>query len=215
LSTCPVEVVACEVYLCGGHGLAGLVGDAWGETNVPGLFAAGDCLANPYGFLPGAMVMGEVAAERAAGRMAQRPTAHDGEARLAKLRGRIERHHRGALEVPVRDFEYKFRRLVNDYVEPPKSEMKLRRFLKETEPMVRDQDDLPAKDPHGLMKVFEAKAGLFCARMAAEASLFRTESRFGLYHERVDYPHKDDQNWKTRVLITAGPDGPVIEKENP
>ena len=104
---------------------------------------------------------------------------------------------------------------MNDYVEPPKSEMKLRRFLKETEPMVRDQDDLPAKDPHGLMKVFEAKAGLFCARMAAEASLFRTESRFGLYHERVDYPHKDDQNWKTRVLITAGPDGPVIEKENP
>ena len=47
-----VEVVMTEIYLCGGHGLSGLVGDAWGETDVPGLFAAGDCLANPYGFLP-------------------------------------------------------------------------------------------------------------------------------------------------------------------
>ena len=29
----------------------------------------------------------------------------------------------------------------------------------------RGMDDLPAKDLHGLMKVFEAKAGLFCARI--------------------------------------------------
>jgi succinate dehydrogenase/fumarate reductase flavoprotein subunit len=215
LHHCPVEVVNSEVYLCGGHGLAGLVGDGWGETNVPGLFAAGDCLANPYGFLPGAMVMGEVVGERVAHRPSNRPTAHDLEDRLAKLQIGIDRHAKGALGVPVKDFEYKFRRLVNEYVAPPKSEMKLRRFLNETESMIRDQDDLPARDPHGLMKVFEAKAGLFCARMAAQASLFRTESRFGLYHERVDFPRKDDKNWKTRVFISAGPDGPIVAKENP
>ncbi|MCP4693116.1 MAG: FAD-binding protein, partial [Desulfobacterales bacterium] len=45
----PVEVVASEIYLCGGHGQAGLVADARGETHTPGLFAAGDCLANPLG----------------------------------------------------------------------------------------------------------------------------------------------------------------------
>ena len=115
----------------------------------------------------------------------------------------------------VRDFEYKYRRLVNEYLAPPKSERKLLRFLEETEPMVRDQEDLPAVDAHGLMKVYEAKAGLFCARIAAAASLFREESRFGLYHERVDCPHKDDANWKTRVMISQGLNGPVIEKENP
>ena len=27
-----------------------------------------------------------------------------------------------------------------------------------------------------------------CAEMAARASLYRTESRWGLYHDRVDYP---------------------------
>ena len=115
----------------------------------------------------------------------------------------------------MHEFEYKFRRLVNEYVAPPKSEKKLQRFLDETAPMLRDQEDLPAKDPHGLMKVFEAKAGLFCARMAAHASLFRKESRFGLYHERVDFPERDDKNWKTRIIISPGSDGPVIEKEKP
>jgi hypothetical protein len=31
--------------------------------------------------------------------------------------------------------------------------------------------------------------------MAARASLFRTESRWGLYHHRVDYPHRNDAEW--------------------
>ncbi|RLF60148.1 MAG: fumarate reductase/succinate dehydrogenase flavoprotein subunit, partial [Thermoplasmata archaeon] len=206
----PVEVVMTEVYLCGGHGLAGLVADAWGETRVPGLFAAGDSLANPYGFLAGAMCMGEAVAERVAQRKAGPPRNPDTKERLKRLEMLRRRHTRGKLGVPLRDFEYKFRRLVNEYVAPPKSARKLQRFLDETEGMVVEQDDIPAEDPHQLMKVFEAKAGLFCARMAAYACLFRTESRFGLYHERVDYPAKDDKNWKTRVIITAGPEGPVL-----
>ncbi len=81
--------------------------------------------------------------------------------------------------------------------------------------MVEEQGDLPAGEPHEIMKAFEAKAGLFCARTAALASRFRTESRFGLYHERVDFPRKDDLHWKTRVLISRGPEGPVLRKEKP
>lgn len=211
----PVEVVASEVYLCGGHGLSGLVGDGWGETSVPGLFAAGDCLANPYGFLPGALAMGEAVAEQVVDRSLGRPSFCDAQPRLAGLQAAARRHQRGALGVAVRDFEYKFRRLVNEYVAPPKSAHKLQRFLHETEAMTREQEDLPAADAHGLMKVFEAKAGLFCARLAARASLFRTESRFGLYHERVDYPQKDEQNWKTRLLISRGADGPILTRESP
>ncbi len=209
----PVEVVLTEVYLCGGHGQAGLVADAWGETRVSGLFAAGDALANPAGFLAGAMCMGEAVAERVAERKAPSPSRHDAEARLENVIQAFRRHREGALKAPVREFEYKFRRLVNEYVAPPKSAFKLERFLKETDPMVRDQEDLPAADPHGLMKVYEAKAGLFCARMAAHASLFREESRFGFYHQRSDFPEKDDVNWKTRVIISRGKEGPALEKE--
>ncbi len=211
----PLEVVFSEVYLCGGHGLTGFVGDAWGETSVPGLFAAGDCLANPYGFLPGAMCLGEAAAERAVARDYPRPQAADAAERIEGLEKIISRHHQGRLGVSARDFEYKYRRLVNEYLAPPKSERKLKHFLEATEPMLRDQEDLPAADTHGLMKVFEIKAGLFSARLAARASLYRTESRFGLYHQRVDHPKKDDQNWKTRVIISPGEAGPVVAKEQP
>ena len=209
----PLEVVFSEVYLCGGHGLTGMVADRWGETDVPGLFAAGDCLANPYGFLPGAMCLGEAAAERVVALSYPKPSASEVRDRLAALQSAVRRHQKGALHVPVRDFEYKYRRLVNEYVAPPKSASRLSRFLKETDPMVRDQDDLPAADPHGLMKVFEAKAGLFSARLAALFSLFREESRFGLYHERVDFPKKDDANWLTRIIGYKGSEGPVLEKE--
>ena len=31
--------------------------------------------------------------------------------------------------------------------------------------------------------------------MAARASLYRTESRWGLYHHRVDYPRRNDAEW--------------------
>ena len=34
-----------------------------------------------------------------------------------------------------------------------------------------------------------------CAEMAARASLFRKESRWGLYHYRVDYPKRNDNEW--------------------
>ncbi len=213
LKSQPLEVVFSEVYLCGGHGLTGMVADSWGETNVPGLFAAGDCLANPYGFLPGAMCMGEAVGERVASKVYSQPGTNEVDERLAVLKAAIARHRKGNLNVPAREFEYKYRRLVNEYVAPPKSGSRLSRFLKETDAMVEDQDDLPAPDPHGLMKVFEAKAGLFSARLAALASLFRQESRFGLYHERVDYPEKDDANWQTRVIISRGREGPVLEKE--
>ena len=45
-----------------------------------------------------------------------------------------------------------------------------------------------ARDPHELMRALEVHAIRDCAEMAARASLFRTESRWGLYHPRVDYP---------------------------
>lgn len=211
----PVEVVMSEVYLCGGHGLAGFVGDAFGETTLKGLYAAGDCLANPYGFLLGAMVMGEVAAQRAASFKEDRPQNPNLGETVECLQESLARHQRGRLGASVREFEYKFRRLVNEYVAPPKSSAKLNRFLQETQGMLQDQEDLPARDPHELMKVMEAKAGLFSARMAALASLYRTESRFGLYHQRLDFPQKDDLNWKTRVILSPTSQGPVARKERP
>lgn len=48
------------------------------------------------------------------------------------------------------------------------------------------------------MRCAEASVIRDCAEMAARASLFRTESRWGLYHLRVDYPERNDAEWFPR-----------------
>ena len=40
-----------------------------------------------------------------------------------------------------------------------------------------------------------------CAEMAAKASLYRTESRWGLYHYRLDFPNRTDEEWMCNTII--------------
>ena len=40
-----------------------------------------------------------------------------------------------------------------------------------------------------------------CAEMAARASLYRRESRWGLYHYRLDFPDKNNQEWFCHVNL--------------
>jgi succinate dehydrogenase/fumarate reductase flavoprotein subunit len=53
----------------------------------------------------------------------------------------------------------------------------------------------------------EVQSIMDCADMAAAASLYRTESRWGLYHNRVEYPGRDDDNWFCHSMLTKGEDG--------
>jgi succinate dehydrogenase/fumarate reductase flavoprotein subunit len=57
------------------------------------------------------------------------------------------------------------------------------------------------------MRANEADFIRDCAEMAARASLFRTESRWGLYHHRLDFPELDDANWFVHVNLKKGADG--------
>ena len=44
-----------------------------------------------------------------------------------------------------------------------------------------------------------------CAEMAARSSLTRTESRWGLYHDRADLPGRDDSQWGYHLNLRKGP----------
>jgi succinate dehydrogenase/fumarate reductase flavoprotein subunit len=67
--------------------------------------------------------------------------------------------------------------------------------------MRKDIPYLYARDPHELMRAIEAQHILDCAEMAAVASLYRTESRWGLYHYSVDYPEQNDAEWYCHVQL--------------
>jgi succinate dehydrogenase/fumarate reductase flavoprotein subunit len=68
-------------------------------------------------------------------------------------------------------------------------------------------EQLGAVEPHDLMRAVECAFIRDCAEMAARASLYRTESRWGLYHYRQDFPEMDDENWFVHVNLKLTSDG--------
>ena len=76
-------------------------------------------------------------------------------------------------------------------------------------------DEVSATTPHELMRFAEAGFIRDCAEMAARASLYRTESRWGLYHYRLDYPESDDANWFVHVDVAKDADGRMQVRKRP
>jgi HEAT repeat protein len=67
--------------------------------------------------------------------------------------------------------------------------------------------EMGARSPHELMRAVEVSFIRDCAELAARTSLTRTESRWGLYHERADLPGRDDEQWGYHLNVRKGADG--------
>ena len=201
-----IELWPTECFLCGGHGQTGVRVNENAETSVPGLYAAGDTSLVARGHLSGAFIIGEIAAESAT-EFADSVGKTDIETDqvLAFIRGKEERLDQSGNQIPIEEFEYKVRRLINDYVVPPKNDYKLNRalwwmdrFRKELRDMVR------VGDIHDLFKVYEVENIIQCATMSAMASKERTESRWGMWHFREDYRERNDEDWMKHIVLTQG-----------
>ena len=66
-----------------------------------------------------------------------------------------------------------------------------------------------ATTPHELMRAVEVSFIRDCAEMAARSSLTRTESRWGLYHDRSDIPDRDDVAWRYHLNLRRTDDGDI------
>ncbi|MGN6650406.1 MAG: fumarate reductase/succinate dehydrogenase flavoprotein subunit, partial [Trinickia sp.] len=190
-----VEMHISEIGFCSGHSASGVHVNANAQTTVPGLYAAGDMAAVPHNYMLGAFTYGwfagEHAAQYAAGREHARVDEEQVEAERARVLAPLTREQ-GLAPAQV---EYKLRRFVNDYLQPPKVTRKMEIGLQRFAEIAEDIESIKANNPHELMRAAEVRAIRDCAEMAARASLFRTESRWGLYHHRVDYPHRNDAEW--------------------
>ncbi|GAA2437946.1 fumarate reductase/succinate dehydrogenase flavoprotein subunit [Streptomyces lavendulocolor] len=188
-----IEMHISEIGLCGGHSASGVRVDDHARTTVPRLYAAGDLACVPHNYMIGAFVFGDLAGEDAS-----RYRAYEGELPAAQLREAHEliyRPLRNPDGPPQPQVEYKLRRFVNDYVAPPKSGARLSLAVEHFERMRGEIAGMGATTPHELMRCAEVTFIRDCAEMAARASLARTESRWGLYHERTDHPRRDDESW--------------------
>ncbi|BAJ29128.1 MULTISPECIES: fumarate reductase/succinate dehydrogenase flavoprotein subunit [Kitasatospora] len=201
-----VEMHISEIGLCGGHSASGVWVDENAATTVPGLYAAGDLACVPHNYMIGAFVFGELAGTHAAGRLpAVRAALPDDQVADAhRLVYRALEHPDGP---PQQQVEYKLRRFVNDYIAPPKTGARLSVALDHFERMRGEVASIGARTPHELMRAVEVDFIRDCAEMAARASLAREESRWGLYHQRLDRPGRDDGRWFRHLNLRRRADG--------
>lgn len=203
-----IEMHISEIGLCSGHSASGVWVDEHARTTVPGLYAAGDLACVPHNYMIGAFVYGDLAGEHAASTLSKIPAPLEFPVDQVKeaheLIYRPLRHPDGP---PQPQVEYKLRRFVNDYVAPPKTAAKLSLAVQTFERMAEEVGQIGARTPHELMRAAEVSFIRDCAEMAARSSLTRTESRWGLYHDRADLPDRDDTNWRYHLNLRKGVEG--------
>ncbi|WP_159840002.1 fumarate reductase/succinate dehydrogenase flavoprotein subunit [Nocardia sp. CY41] len=211
-----IEMHISEIGLCSGHSASGVWVDEHARTTVPGLYAAGDLACVPHNYMIGAFVFGDLAGAHAASTLDEVTVPDElPEDQLAAAHELIYRPLRQPDGPPQPQVEYKLRRFVNDYVAPPKTATKLAIAVETFERMRAEVDSIGARTPHELMRAVEVSFIRDCAEMAARSSLTRTESRWGLYHERADLPERDDVEWRYHLNLRKNPDGTMAFLKRP
>ena len=196
-----VEMNISEIGLCSGHSASGVQVDENMCTSIKGLYAAGDMANVPHNYMIGAFVSGRVAAEHAIDYIKDINHIKVSEDLIEEEKERIMAPLNKPNGIPHTQVEYKLRRFVNDYLQPPKSPENMNIGLNKFVDYHNVLDEMGARDSHELMRCMEVHFIRDCAEMAAKASLFRTESRWGLYHYRLDFPNRNDDEWLCNTII--------------
>ena len=210
-----VEMHISEIGFCSGHSASGVWVNERAETSVKGLYSAGDMAAVPHNYMLGAFTYGWFAgfnaADYVAGREFSALDAEQIEKEKARVYAPLQREH----GLPPAQVEYKLRRFVNDYLQPPKVTKKMEIGLERFAAIEADLEQMKANNPHELMRALEVSVIRDCAEMAARASLFRKESRWGLYHHRVDYPLRNDAEWFCHCHLKKDENGRMVSFKKP
>jgi len=210
-----VEMHISEIGFCSGHSASGVWVNEKAETTVPGLYAAGDMASVPHNYMLGAFTYGWFAGQNAAAFIAGSAAAAIDTTQIDAERARIAAPLGRSDGIPPNQLEYKLRRMVNDYLQPPKVTSKMLLAQERFDEVAEDLQRLVAANPHELMRALEVGHIYDCARMAAHASLFRTESRWGLYHYRADFPERNDAEWFTHCHLRKTADGAMESIKRP
>jgi len=202
-----IEMHISEIGFCSGHSASGVFVDENARTSIKGLYAAGDMANVPHNYMLGAFTNGAIAGEDAMDYASDVDLAKIDQSAIHAEKTRVLAPTKRSDGIPPNQIEFKTRRLVNDYLQPPKvtSKMQLaqQRFAEVREDM---ESSMYVRNAHELMRSLEASSVLDCADMAAHASLYRTESRWGLYHNRVEY-ERNDEDWFCHTLLSRDENG--------
>lgn len=185
---------------------SGLVVGTSGETNITGLFGAGDC-SMVSGGISVAAAMGAIAGRGAVERAKSSDEVTVDPTSLERALAWMEQPLCAATGQGWQGHEDRVREVVTDYVGMRRTDSGLRKARRVLEELGVQEDRLAASSFHELMRTLEAKNIRLAAEVMAEAALHRTESRSGAAHRRLDHPETDDVNWKRSIVVSQAPEG--------
>ena len=158
------------------------------SSSVPGLFAAGDCADQMHCVhicTTGGYLAGKTAAAYALG-LNGLPAVNAAQVKEFKAKTFSPLTAAGALS--YRKLEDAMRKMLWQNAGAARNERSLRVALEKLEQMETHYKNVGVANTHELMRVLETGQILQVAKMMCTASLARKETRFGVYHNRVDYP---------------------------
>src|SRR5229473_2621417 len=144
----PIEMHISEIGFCSGHSASGVFVDDFARTTVPGLYAAGDMASVPHNYMLGAFVNGGIAGATAADYCAQTELPTYDAVDVAREQERVLAPTQREDGLTPHEMEFKTRRLVNDYIQPPKVTAKYLLAQERFAEVREDLSQLVARDPH-------------------------------------------------------------------
>lgn len=189
------------------------------ESNIPGLYAAGDALGSHMSggiytqigsSLAGSAVQGAIAAEAAAEFSKGIGFQSIPSAKIKKVQAEIIAPlKREAGYSPAWVTQTLQGIMIPNFILYIKKENLLKAALAYVEEL-RDHHlpMLKAADMHELRLAHETANMIYSAEMKLRASLMRKESRGS--HYRLDYPKMDNKNWRAWINIYKGTDGEML-----
>jgi succinate dehydrogenase/fumarate reductase flavoprotein subunit len=204
-----MEITPSMHHMMGGYEIS-----EWGETNVAGLFAAGEVTRTVHGAnrLGGNSIAEGQVFGRRAGMRASEYAQHTSEVEITD----------SVIDADVQDVESFLKR--SDGVKPNvllgqikdvmwnevgiiRDEQHLRHALEEIKRLRGEAEHLQASDTHELQSCLEIRDMLKVAEVIILSALERKESRGA--HFRSDYPQMDPA-WEKNIKVYEGADGQYV-----
>ena len=201
-----VEIEGTEPYIVGGHTASGYWVDTERQTTIKGLYAAGDVAGGcPQKYVTGALAEGEIAALSAVKFISESKASPIGEGEIKAHSSEIERFMSGGSSpFTAEQLEEAMQTVMDSYAGGIKTsyrfnekqldiaDMKIRQIEKLS-------DSLHADDLQELMYIYELRERLTVCRSVIAHLKARHETRWHSFAENLDYPEKDNANWRKYV----------------
>jgi adenylylsulfate reductase subunit A len=213
-----VEIEGTEPYIVGGHTASGYWVDTKRATTIEGLYAAGDVAGGaPQKYVTGALAEGEIAAKSAVefiqNKVAADTTIKEEEvtehvAEIEKFLGKRDNNTfekaRDEGGDTVEHLEEEMQTVMDAFAGGIKtgyrySENQLAVALEEIKKIEARTDSLRAADLQEVMYIYELKERLTVCKSVIAHLAARHETRWHGFAENLDYPEKDNINFRKYV----------------